>query len=155
MLAMPDDPGADAPVGAAPPVAQLVAPTDEQIREVWRACTTHTDSGVAFARALLATHPPAVQPPVGYTDPGWVDMKGNGTILKKPAGRWTEPVYGAPAVQPVVPRHTIQELLALYDECGGDWCRIARAVEDRFIAAAPSVALSEQPASNSTKEPTP
>jgi hypothetical protein len=43
-------------------------------------------------------------------------------------------------LQPAVPeRHTIQDLLRLFDECNGDWCAIARRVEDRFAAAPPSV----------------
>jgi hypothetical protein len=50
------------------------------------------------------------QEPVGYTSLDWIDLKGNGTIVKKPSGKWTHPVYAAPqdklrkAAQAVVDR---------------------------------------------------
>ena len=37
--------------------------------------------------------------------------------------------------QPMLEALTVHELLRMYDENGGDWCRIARAVERRYRAA--------------------
>lgn len=50
-----------------------------------------------------------------------------------------ELVPAAPLVQPAPARLSIQRLLAMYDECQGDWCQVARAVEDHHLAAIPAV----------------
>lgn len=46
------------------------------------------------------------------------------------------PVQAAELTQGAIPaRLSVQRLLSMYDECGGDWCKVARAVEDHCLAA--------------------